>query len=505
MSAINTNGLNVNYPVPGVNNNTQGFRDNFATIKTNFNITATEITDLQNKAIVKSALTGTSVNNDMGNTLISNALTRGFRASTNNLGNALVETVLVNVSAADVHYGSLAGNVTLQFAGWAPSGTQSNVQVILSTDSTNFITLPSQVDGTKETLINYVDGKINAPSDSTLVHLEFSTIDCGNTITVNPISYGRQTSQVTTREITNPVGQPGDQAGTVTFSNGQVWICTGPYDSITNIWSPIPGQGTVTSVGIAGGAGITVNNSPVTSSGTINVTNSGVLRANAGSGISIASTGNAGNGNVTITNTGVTGLKLDPSSNLLSLTSSTVANGAYSGVVTIGLASNIPNGTVTSVTVQGGIGIQVDGTAITDSGSVTVNNTGVVSLNEGYGIKLSALSGANVVISTYPNVPFANVSSATFTPNANSSGTIVGLQTGVNNITIPGNVFTPGTIISLYNNSNVNIFVNSGTGVTCWLGGTNNSTSPRTIGPHAIGQLLCVGTNTFVISGAGIN
>ena len=35
MSAINTNGLDVNYPVPGVNNNSQGFRDNFASIKTN--------------------------------------------------------------------------------------------------------------------------------------------------------------------------------------------------------------------------------------------------------------------------------------------------------------------------------------------------------------------------------------------------------------------------------------------------------------------------------------
>ena len=37
MSSINTNGINTNYPVPGVNNNSQGFRDNFAAIKTNLN------------------------------------------------------------------------------------------------------------------------------------------------------------------------------------------------------------------------------------------------------------------------------------------------------------------------------------------------------------------------------------------------------------------------------------------------------------------------------------
>ena len=35
MSTINTNGLDVNYPIPGVNNNSQGFRDNFTSIKTN--------------------------------------------------------------------------------------------------------------------------------------------------------------------------------------------------------------------------------------------------------------------------------------------------------------------------------------------------------------------------------------------------------------------------------------------------------------------------------------
>ena len=53
MSTINTNALDVNYPIPGVNNNSQGFRDNFASIKTNLNTAATEITDLQNKVVVK--------------------------------------------------------------------------------------------------------------------------------------------------------------------------------------------------------------------------------------------------------------------------------------------------------------------------------------------------------------------------------------------------------------------------------------------------------------------
>ena len=137
MSTINTNGINVNYPVPGVNNNSQGFRDNFASIRTNLNTAGTEITDLQNKVIVKSALANSTVNNDMVNTLISNALTRSFRASTFNLGNALSGVVSVNVSLGDVQYGTIAGNTTIQFTGWSPTSTQSNVQLQLAVSCTD--------------------------------------------------------------------------------------------------------------------------------------------------------------------------------------------------------------------------------------------------------------------------------------------------------------------------------------------------------------------------------
>ena len=78
MSNINTNGINSSYPVPGVNNSTQGFRDNFSSIKTNLNTAYEELSDLQDKVIVKSALNSTALNNDMANTLISNASVRGL-------------------------------------------------------------------------------------------------------------------------------------------------------------------------------------------------------------------------------------------------------------------------------------------------------------------------------------------------------------------------------------------------------------------------------------------
>lgn len=222
-SSINTNGLNVNYPVPGVNNNSQGFRDNFATIKTNFTTAANEITDLQNKVVVKQALDGSTVDNNMQNTLISNALTRSFRASSYNLGNALSGTVTVNVSQGDVQYGTVTANTIIQFGGWAPTGTMSNCQLVLTfANSSAYVQFPEQCINAPAyglpTLENYVDlgnvGAITIPYNSNIASLQFSTLDCGNAIYVQPVNRPRKSTQLDTRTPPS-TGFIGDVTGTI--------------------------------------------------------------------------------------------------------------------------------------------------------------------------------------------------------------------------------------------------------------------------------------------------
>ena len=224
MSTINTNGINVNYPVPGVNNNSQGFRDNFASIRTNLNTAGTEITDLQNKVVVKSALDNSTVNNDMANTLISNALTRSFRASTYNLGNALSGVVSVNISLGDVQYGTIAGNTTIQFTGWGPTSTQSNVQLQLAvSNNLAVLSFPSQVTDGVTTLENYANiantNTVTVPYGVTQLDYRFSTLDCGNTITVEPFNNNRIASQIQTRNVV-PTGNQGDMVGDIAVSTG---------------------------------------------------------------------------------------------------------------------------------------------------------------------------------------------------------------------------------------------------------------------------------------------
>jgi len=235
MSTINTNNLDVNYPVPGVNNNSQGFRDNFASIKTNLNTAGAEITDLQNKVVLKSSLNNTTLDNDMNNALISNALTRGFRSTTYNLGSSLSGVVLVNVTLGDVQYGTITGDTTLQFAGWAPSGTQSSVQLQLSIgNSQAVLSFPAQVTNGVTSLENYANvagtSTVTAPYGVTTLDYRFSTIDCGNTIIVEPYNNSRISSQIQQRSPA-PTGFQGDVAGDVAIDTQYFYVCTGSFNS----------------------------------------------------------------------------------------------------------------------------------------------------------------------------------------------------------------------------------------------------------------------------------
>jgi hypothetical protein len=72
MSQINPNNIDQSFPVPGQDNDSQGFRDNFNQIKVNLGRARDEITELQSKVVLKLALSGQTLNNNMSNQTISN-------------------------------------------------------------------------------------------------------------------------------------------------------------------------------------------------------------------------------------------------------------------------------------------------------------------------------------------------------------------------------------------------------------------------------------------------
>ena len=221
MSTINTNGIDGNYPTPGQNNSSQGFRDNFTSIKNNLNTAGTEITELQDKAVLKQALNNITLDNNMANTLISNAAIRTFRNTTYNLGNNVSGTVVVDCTLGDVQFATITGNTTFQFAGWSPTNTKHTITLDLTVANTEaFLIFPSEVVESGDILENNttVGGNLaiaKAPHDVTNLVYDFSTVDCGNTILVEPVNRSYQISQVEVRDAITPTGYVGDRNGDI--------------------------------------------------------------------------------------------------------------------------------------------------------------------------------------------------------------------------------------------------------------------------------------------------
>ena len=85
---------------------------------------------------------------------------------------------------------------------------------------------------------------------------------------------------------------------------------------------------------------------------------------------------------------------------------------------------------------------------------------------------------------------------------ASDAGKLVTMTTG--DCSVGQNVFSAGDAVTVYNNSANSFSILQGTGVTMYLGGTT-STGNRTLQGRGLATIVCVASNTFAISGAGIS
>ena len=193
-SQINPATIDGNYPIAGVPNNTQGMRDNFTAIKTNFEYAETEIDELQSKAVLKAALTGTTLDNNMANNLISNARIQGFSGTLVQIANT-TGAITVDCSAAHYQTITMGGNISISFttATWPAAGSVGIVRLQITVDTASrTMTLPAQVSlGT--TGIQGYSANVITFAAAGVYEFGFLTYDQGTTITLfdynRPLNY----------------------------------------------------------------------------------------------------------------------------------------------------------------------------------------------------------------------------------------------------------------------------------------------------------------------------
>lgn len=156
--ASNINPFNIDgtFPIAGQDNNSQGFRDNFTNIRNNLGFAKTELEDLQNKAVLKSALSGGSIDNDMEGTILQNVTLQSYRSTFYQLSKGVDNTIVMDFQDGNTQYYDLDdGPVTItDITGW-PSANDSvsttmTLWIRVGTNLTYTVTIPVDPAGTAE-------------------------------------------------------------------------------------------------------------------------------------------------------------------------------------------------------------------------------------------------------------------------------------------------------------------------------------------------------------------
>ena len=196
-SQVNPNNIDGTYPVAGQDNDSQGFRDNFTNIRNNFTFIKAEVEDLQNKVIVKTALSNTTLSNDFaGNAIVNPALT-AWRETYNNVGSVSGSTT-ISFANGTFQKITLSGATTLNFSfPTNTTGQRASIKLwVYVTSSAYTLTLPGAATLGDPDSIAGISGSVITFSAAELANnndylFEFSTVDGGSTIEVNDITRNR--------------------------------------------------------------------------------------------------------------------------------------------------------------------------------------------------------------------------------------------------------------------------------------------------------------------------
>jgi hypothetical protein len=114
-----------------------------------------------------------------------------------------------------------------------------------------------------------------------------------------------------------------------------------------------------------------------------------------------------------------------------------------------------------------------------------------------------AITGSSTISDSIGNVRDVPINSktASYVLLAGDAGKFISITTG--GVTVPSGVFSVSDVLSIYNDSASSQTITQGSGVTLRFVGTS-STGNRTLRLYGLCTILCVASDTFVISGGGL-
>jgi len=489
-SQINPNDINGEYPVAGVSNNTQGMRDNFTNIKTNFQYAEDELNDLQSKGVFKAALTGTTLDNNMANNVIYNAQVRGMSGTVVTIA-ATSGTVNIDCNAGPYQTVSITGNITLAFgaATWPPSGTFGMIRLRVTVDAAGrTMTLPASVSQGTNTIQGLLSNVLTFATAGTF-EFGFSTIDAGTTIVMydftRPLDYYTDTVTIANTAVSTNAGTGAlIVAGGVGVS-GNLYVTGDIVGNIVVSGSTFTGNVT---------AGNLLTGGLVSATG--NVTGGNIR-----TGGIVSATGNITSGNLLSTTLSLSG-------NVLSAINTT-ANVTTTANISVGNA--LINGiTATTGNVTGG-NLRTTG-QMSASGNVTGGNvsTGGLITATGNVTGGNLLATANVIVTgniTSGNIIVTSASTAaTYSATGNVTGGNInsGAQVVATGNITGGNILTGGLLSVTGNITGGNVLGGANVNAVLHTGTTISVTANITGGNILSGAVVSAVGAATILSGTAI-
>jgi hypothetical protein len=204
-SQINPNNIDGAYPVAGQDNNSQGFRDNFTNIKVNFQYAEDEINDLDANVVLKAALTGQALDNNMNNNTIY-AVNLNDVSTSRTLLTATSGSITINYATGQYQAINPSANISLAFSNFPASGFYGSVRLRINVTNTTYtVTLPAAVSVNAVGIQGYASNVITFAAIG-VYEFDFGSSDGGTTITITEANKELQPFNASSEDLAASAG-----------------------------------------------------------------------------------------------------------------------------------------------------------------------------------------------------------------------------------------------------------------------------------------------------------